>query len=228
MKGPSLQKTAAVSAALHATIFLLSMIALRNTRVFMMPSPYTVNLVSLPGGAPDHSGAVSPREAAKAAPEPVKVSKKDKENTKEQQKRIDDSIAVLKSKKKIEKIVEIRKAMVSIGGVSNRPKSSTKSDKKPVGAGTPGGLAGEETYADKVGQEIEKSWSYPDNLKKNFETVVMINISRDGTVSIKDIEKKSGDRLFDRSVLKAIESASPVSRPPYDSFELGLRFGQKK
>jgi len=37
------------------------------------------------------------------------------------------------------------------------------------------------------------------------------------------VEKSSGDLFFDRSALKAVTKASPVSPPPYE-MEIGIRF----
>jgi hypothetical protein len=46
MRGPSIQKTAAVSALLHLTILVLSSILINYSKNVVIPSPYTVSLVS--------------------------------------------------------------------------------------------------------------------------------------------------------------------------------------
>ena len=46
MREPSLQKTALLSAALHLIVFSLTILVLKQSNLFIIPSPYTVNLVS--------------------------------------------------------------------------------------------------------------------------------------------------------------------------------------
>jgi colicin import membrane protein len=229
MKGPSLQKTTAVSAALHATIFLMTMVVLKHSNNFVMPSAYTVSLVSLPGGRAETT-SVSSGESVQTVPkmsERADTAANIVRKTREKEKLIDDRISEIALKKKRERIAKLRNAVVSIKGVSTQSSSRVKSSNQASRNGFSGGRAGEMTYADKVGSEIREKgpWSYPDYMKKkDLEAVVAIRISKDGTISITDIEKRSGDRIFDRSVLKAIEMASPVTPPPYDGMEIGLRF----
>jgi TonB family protein len=63
-------------------------------------------------------------------------------------------------------------------------------------------------------------------VKKSLEATIVIKIKKDGTISLYDIEweKKSGSRLFDKSVVDAIRNASPVTPPPHDGMEIGIRF----
>ena len=66
------------------------------------------------------------------------------------------------------------------------------------------------------------------NARKQLETVVIITISRNGTILDTQFEKKSGDANLDRSVLRAIKKAGPL--PPLPAglggkqLELGIRF----
>jgi colicin import membrane protein len=196
-----------------------------------MPSPYVVNLVS-PGGsvsepAAKKSQAESPEPAAipKAA-EMTRTIEKVPHDTKSDRKRLEDSIHALDAKKKLEKLANLKKAMLSVKG-SDQPRAVVKTSVK-TGAQSGGekkgtGQGEELTYADRVRSEIQKQWSYPDTISRNHETVVSVKISKDGVIRIQEIEKKSGDRIFDKSVLKAIELASPVTPPPYE-MELGIRF----
>jgi colicin import membrane protein len=93
---------------------------------------------------------------------------------------------------------------------------------KEGGAGTPKGSLFDSYYA-KITEEIRADWVYPDMGKKELASIVSVTIRRDGTITVHGIEKSSGDLLFDRSVLKAITKASPVSPPPYE-MEIGIRF----
>jgi len=225
MKGPSLQMTTVVSAALHATVFLLAMIVLRNSNRMLIPSPYMVSLVSSGGGSSGAISAGSQESTAtvmKQAAE-TKVIEKSPRDLKADQKQIEESIAALKAKEKIAKIVNLRKAVLSIKGSTDQTGAAVKTAGKG-GLHGKGGQGGEMTYADRVRSEIHKQWFYPDTSEKNLEAIIAVRIMKDGQITIQEIEKKSGSRLFDKLALQAIEKASPVSPPPYDGVEFGIRF----
>ncbi|MBA4371964.1 MAG: hypothetical protein C0402_03790 [Thermodesulfovibrio sp.] len=231
MKGPSLQKTAAVSAALHATLFLITLIVLRNSNRMVLPSPYVVNLVSS-GGAPtasvvEKSLSEAPESAATKVESPKVVTLKSMENNsrdvKADQRRLEDSLHALNAKKKLTQLANLRKAVLSVKGSSDQTGTPSKTQTKGLLKGKAGGPGGELTYADRIRAEIHKQWSYPDSIGRNLETIIAIRILKDGAIRVEDIEKKSGDRIFDKSVLKAIELASPVTPPPYE-MEFGIRF----
>jgi colicin import membrane protein len=231
MKGPSLQKTAAVSAALHATLFLITLIVLRNSNRMVLPSPYVVTLVSSGKGS---AGAVAEKNLSEAPEpavvEPPKVMNRSPHDTKPDlradqradQKRLEDSIHALQAKNKLAKLANLRKAMLSVKG-SEQSGGAAKTPVKIGLRGKTGGQGGEMTYADRIRAEIHKQWSYPDSIGRNLEAIIAIRILKDGAIKVQEIEKKSGDRIFDKSVLKAIELASPVTPPPYE-MEFGIRF----
>jgi colicin import membrane protein len=223
MRGPSIQKTAAASVLLHLTILVLSVVLINFSKNVVMPSPYTVSLVS-----PENSRKSGPPAASTAPPE-TRAAKEDKPvkdstampdaGKKDEQKRLDDRISELSSKKKIERIVKLRSVIsVKAGG--------TKSPDRPSkGSGATSGSKGTlfDSYYVKITEEIRQEWIYPDMGNKQLEAVVSVLISRDGTITVQGIEKSSGDLLFDRSALKAVTKASPVSPPPYE-MEIGIRF----
>jgi colicin import membrane protein len=223
MREPSLQKSAALSALLHLSFLVLSVVLIKHTGMMVMPSPYTVSLVN-PEDArrsgPHVSRAEETQTKAEKAAEPVKDSKTMIDTDKNlAEKRVEDRLAELASKKKIERIVKLRSVIsVKSGGV----KSAARPAGKEGGAGTPKGSLFDSYYA-KITEEIRQDWVYPDMGKKDLEAIVAVTIRRDGTVTIHGIEKSSGDLLFDRSALKAVTKASPVSPPPYE-MEIGIRF----
>jgi TonB family protein len=53
--------------------------------------------------------------------------------------------------------------------------------------------------------------------------VISIKIDSQGKVVSQEIEKSSGNILFDRSAEKAISKASPLPPPPVE-MEIGVRF----
>ncbi len=83
-----------------------------------------------------------------------------------------------------------------------------------AGGGLSGGNPALRIYQMEVEVLIKSHWAYPDSLsnRKDIEAVVLLNIKNDGTVLGTDFIKPSGNRIFDQSVLKAIEKAKPL--PP--------------
>ena len=60
-------------------------------------------------------------------------------------------------------------------------------------------------------------------LQKNLEAIISIRVFMDGTVVVQRIEKSSGNAFFDKSAMKAIAKASPLSPSPHE-MEIGVRF----
>ncbi len=75
----------------------------------------------------------------------------------------------------------------------------------------------------KISEEIRQQWNWPAFGQKNLEAIIAIRIMKDGTISIQKIEKSSGNSFFDKSAIKALTKASPLSPPPYE-MEMGVRF----
>lgn len=84
-------------------------------------------------------------------------------------------------------------------------------------------------YAASLNDKISSSWKLPEMAaNRNLKTVIALKVSRTGTIEDIQIEKKSGDALFDQSVLKALRSAEPLPdfpalvREPTLEFELNF------
>jgi len=231
MKGPSLQKATLVSGALHLMFFLIALVALQQSGRIVIPSPYVVSLVD-PRGVPSAARSVSSepiREVTRMKnndTEMARPKEKAKERTEsgENAKRVEDRIAELASIKKIEKIVRLR-SIISLKGKEGSGSRESAAKGTPAGAQTGGSSEGTlfDSYYAKITDEIRSEWIYPDTAREDLLAIVYVKISRDGTLTVQGIEKSSGNTLFDRSTLKAIAKATPVSPPPHE-MEIGIRF----
>lgn len=78
--------------------------------------------------------------------------------------------------------------------------------------------------------QVQRYWVLPDMKQwdARLETIVILYIRRDGSVTKTFIEKKSKDPFFDQFVMKTIDSAQPLPRIPKlikeEPLEIGLRF----
>lgn len=223
MKEPSLQITAILSLVIHISFFFMALMLMKQSRHFIMSSPYIVSLVSTEvadTGAPGKGAAtVSEEESAPPMSLSSKTSKKLRpaDDTKQY---AENRIAAMEATRKAKNILKLRN-IISI-------KSSGDSEGDITGIsgaeenGEEGGML--VSYEKKIGREIWQHYTVMPEIKgKNLETIISVTVMQDGTIRINKVEKSSGNIIFDRSVLKAISKASPVSRPPYE-VEIGLRF----
>lgn len=145
---------------------------------------------------------------------------------------IKERIAVLEAKKKIEKMVSLRK-MIDIDKTNGQQSTPPVSVARQTGVGSQGAKTSSSTlktqgaaadnYYSMIVSRIREQWIYPESVDKELLTVVIIRIAKDGNITINRIEKSSGNQLFDRSVLRAINRSSPLPPPPQE-IEIGVRF----
>lgn len=216
MKEPSLQKTTVLSLAIHISFLFIALLLLRQSNKFIMPSPYVVSLVSpeaLKGKSMDIRKS---QETSKPLKDTSVVETVPKQEVKKKEKMIEERIAAIAAKKKVEKLVKLR-SEISLKASSNISKDGS----------TTSAQIGKESlfdqYYTKIKKEIWQQWAFPDFGQKDLEAIIAIRIMKDGTVSIQNIEKSSGNAFFDKSAIKAISKASPLSPPPYE-MEIGVRF----
>ncbi len=217
MKGPSLQRTTALSFVLHLTVFLIAFLVLKQPNHIISPPPYTVSLVS-----PDVLTGIN--KASDTSEESVTLSdisrKEIKEITKKEKETVEKRISALAAKEKLKKLAEFRSKFISLkaSGVNRKGTSKTTANSQASRKGT---LF--DDYYSKITREIWQQWVFPDTGQKDIETIISIRILKDGTITAQRIEKRSGNPLFDRSAIKAIAKASPLPPPPYE-MEIGVRF----
>jgi colicin import membrane protein len=85
-------------------------------------------------------------------------------------------------------------------------------------------------YYAEVWARIRGQWSMPQGIlpKGNVETIINVRILRNGAVVDVGFEKRSGNRYFDDSAVRAIKKASPLPPLPAwirgNDIEIGIRF----
>ena len=233
MTGPSLQRLTLLSLVFHLTFFLTVFLAVRQSAHRIMPSPYVVNLVGSEiraegNGAHAVNKATGPQvpdtrpQKEKSAVSPMREQKK---LTRNEEQQVQERIDALKAKKTVEKIAKLRN-IISLKGSGSEGKAGGKAEGKAgVSQRTAGRGEGsvEADYYAKITNEIWQQWIFPETGDKNLEAIISIRIMRDGAVQISRVEKSSGNSLFDKSALRAISKASPVTAPPHE-MEIGVRF----
>jgi len=190
-----------------------------------------------------------------AKPEPLK--KQIPAKTKPKLERKEKEAAVSLSKKKVpaketntkdtaskeelsrldDRIKEIRKRSAYLD-VSQSKGSGGSPGKTGSGYGFPGASEGGSRPMDPVSQhyilgvweKIKNSWGLPgmSSFKKDLETIVTIKIRKDGRIVDINIEKRSGNRMYDESILRVLRSVDPLSPIPaslnMETMEIGFRF----
>jgi TonB family protein len=85
-------------------------------------------------------------------------------------------------------------------------------------------------YYSLIWSRIRGKWTLPQGIlpRENIEAIVQTKILRNGAVTDLSFEKRSGNRYFDESAMKAIKKASPF--PPFpdsirdNNIDIGIRF----
>lgn len=209
----------------HILFLSIAFFVLKGKHDYIKPSSYIVNLVSSESASISQGPAIESQQTLDLKENISKESKKahdtrssmvEKKATKREDELISERIEAIKAKKRIEQIASIRNTISLQAGAGG---------KKGVAKGTIGKGGGSLTddYYSKITSEIWQHWIYPDMGNKDIEAIIVIRISKDGSVQIKGIEKSSGNSLFDRSAIRAITKASPLTPPPYE-MEIGVRF----
>lgn len=224
MKTIGINSDFAFSLFLHALIIAATLIVARHSNISKSPVPYIVTIVdsqqvsASPATSENKSSASETTKPSNHIAKPVDMpSSKSRAALKKQDEgMVKERIAALEAKKKVEKMASLRK-MVDIGKISNQ-----KSEGAKTSASKAQGHAGGDYYS-MVVSRIKEQWIYPESIDKDLLAVVIIRIAKDGNITIDKIEKSSGNPLFDRSVLRAINRSSPLPRPP-EEIEIGVRF----
>jgi len=216
------------SLLLHVAVLGVSSAVMKRRHPVYVPGTYKVKIITPP--AVKRRMRRSP--AGKAAP--VKKTAPRKTAGKQQRtpglspddiRMIEERISYLKSRKKVEDIVKLESTIdISVRKVAEREEKGESAEHEGNGvvADRSGGSI-LDSYIETISRQIREKWVYPSIGTRDMVTEVAVRITRDGRIRVLGIERSSGNGFFDRSVLRAINKASPVSRPPFE-MEFVLRF----
>ena len=129
----------------------------------------------------------------------------------------------------------IRKKVQASGQASApaAPAATAAGAKSAPASSTQGGVEMDQrmaSYYAAVWAKIKGQWSLPKDIlsKDSLEAVIQARILRSGAVGDVSFEKRSGNRFFDDSAMKAVRKASPLPPLPEwirdSSIEIGIRF----
>jgi colicin import membrane protein len=215
--GISLNSMILLSFLLHA--LLLSIIFLSPS----MPSPkwtfgpvYSVNLVSLP------SYIVGKKPVTSISDEVVGIGSRDR------------SIVLRKDVKKdsplpIERITTRKKSIGKVDRAIENLRKKVQSS-SAVSSGTVEVSMKMRVYYSIIWSKIKGKWALPEGILpgENIESVIGAKILKSGAVTNLSFEKRSGNRYFDESAMRAIKKASPFPPLPdwikEKNIEIGIRF----
>ncbi|HOO89428.1 MAG TPA: TonB family protein [Syntrophales bacterium] len=196
---------------------------------------YTVDLVSTP------SSSVDVRSSEEISREVVGMDRKSRSMImkKEVEKDLDVPIRETKILKKnpvenVDRAIEnIKKKMASATATKEESRSSaaTKEEPRP----SPSGGSSEmnmkmKVYYSVIWSMIKEKWALPESIlsDNDLETVIGARILKNGSVSELNFEKRSGNRYFDESALKAIKKVGdfpPLPEWVHEEYiDLGIRF----
>jgi colicin import membrane protein len=186
---------------------------------------YSVQLVNLPAKFFNQKPEPAAKEVVETPTErePVVLKK-------------EDDTTPLKKKPKLDK--ETQKALDDIKKrltVTSKSKSSDRAQSRyNIGAlssiGNKDMLDRMQLYYALIWSRIKSQWALPPGIKPedNRETTISMQILRNGMLVDAKYEKRSGNKYFDESAMKAIRKASPFPHLPEwikdNSIEIGIRF----
>jgi len=152
----------------------------------------------------------------------------------EEQRLIASRVEAIRKRAEAEALVKRLEALK--GSLETAPRRPGKKEKKNVPLmASSSGLKTEDlalkhkAYFSLIRDRVQANWVYPENFDDNrVSVIVAIRIGRDGTLLKSWVEKGSGSRPFDESLLKAVRKAAPCPPLPEDfteeTLETGLRF----
>ncbi len=222
-----------ISFFMHVVIAGVATFVIKKRHTFYVPSSYKVKIIT-PTVKRRSAKKTTSTKAAPVKKTVKKATKKTTKKTKESKpllssddiKMLEERIDLLKEKKRLKDMeADIDTA---VDAVADKEKEFA-GDEMP-GPDRAGGIGGPGSggiladYYNVIYREIKSAWVYTGKVEEDMMTIVSINIDSKGNVRVLKIEKSSGNNRFDRSVIRAINKASPLKKPPFNIGDIGLRF----
>lgn len=226
-KEPNLQKIVLISAVLHLILISFAVIIIRpKEREFRS---YYVKLVGPAVSTSKGKGTLPGKKKRTIPPKKIKKKLPAKKVVKtppkadmslEQVDRVSKEIERLRAISALSKRKKERESAKEIEVIKKEAHGNGSG-----GAGIPGDVSSavSNSYYALITQKIWGQWVYPDTAASGLELIISIKISRNGKIISREIEKSSGNMLFDNSAIKALSKASPLPPPPAE-MEIGVRF----
>lgn len=203
-----------LSILIHSLLFFLLILTVRNTFVDNKNLTY-VTLIEEKGVISSqevsHRGSSKTTQTTKTREMISKPEEKSNLTSKDNDKILEERLSALQAKKKI---IESAKTSIS--------KHSTGNSEIMITGKTKGGVASQ-SYLSLISGLIRENWNIPETVPKNLEAIVTVKILPNGHAIIEGFEKKSGNALFDSSVIRAINNSMPLPSPKTEIL-VGLRF----
>ncbi len=237
-------------AAMSVLLFLPN---LSSSRTYYSPV-YYVRLVNALPTLPSLGKASSEKEMLPSSPpqpaarskekeKPISTATKTQKDTekeiteainrirqREEEKRIDTAINRIRQQqeeKSIDSAIERIRKRAIIGS-----SGAVETGEQGTGGASSGFMSiKHKMYYNLIWQRIRNAWVLPEEVlrgKKDLETIIAIEIARDGQIVDIQFEKKSGNPYLDDSALRAIKKANPLPPLPpsfeEDKVDVGVRF----
>jgi len=254
MRRLTLPRMILVSGVMHVLFIAAAVLSTYPGRATTLYRPqYQVRLVQ-PSDIPSLSAPQAEEEPEVAVPPPPAKEEK-KEVVVPEEKKEEKTKPVPIAEDKDQKVTQPKKASTEKSTSEKKPKERKAEDsiqeaikrvQKDIkqrdvlaskGSAFGKGLTGIEgsleynEYYDQIEQRVRQNWSPPEHYDPRLEdllTVVSLSILPDGKIQQSWVEKSSGNRYFDESVMRAILKSNPLPPPPTGfaagTVEVGLRF----
>jgi len=222
---PNFQTIVITSAVIHLILITLVVIPLRSNEDEY--KSYFVDLVG-PLEAPVRNTA-APHSAARVEEKTVARAKEPVG------KPLPKADMSLESAERVKKEIERMRSISALSKLKNKKEEKRASDLEAIrqnvqvsavrssGASTGAQPLAPDSYYALISRKIWGEWIYPDFGSSGLEVIISMKIEKDGRIVSHEIEKPSGNALFDRSAMNAVAKASPLPPPPFE-IEIGLRF----
>lgn len=206
-----------ISIFFHGFFIVFLIFGIRNS-VHDFKNLTYVTLISNSGSTVSSQTFSNVKEESKIPSEKPAIKSKDEV--------IEKSIEKINKSKEKEEFLQERLAALRAKKRILESKGFQKNSEGSLEVATSGTFKGEgvsSSYLSLISALIRQNWSIPETVPKNLEAIVSVRILSNGQIIVEGFEKRSGNSLFDSSVIKALKNSSPLP-PPKVEVIVGLRF----